>query len=137
MQQKEATIQIPPGFTKPLSKIVPKRINIDDTYKQDHESNVGSVNQLSGKQCSLRENNSPKSLYSGRFPPPSTSAPGRPPMKRSDGELATYFCFYEFLFKFIISIFLNWVLFVWCSIGMSVVVVNEFSYRFAICKALI
>ena len=107
--------EISPGFTKHLSKIVPKRINIDDTYMQDHESKVGSVYQLSGKRRSLREN-IPPNLFIPVNLRPHRRAPGRPPMKRSDGELATYFCFYEFLFKFIISIFFNWVLFVWCSI---------------------
>ncbi|KAL3331332.1 hypothetical protein AABB24_034918 [Solanum stoloniferum] len=72
-------IEIPPGFTKTLCK----RISIDDSYMQDDKRKVGSVNELSGKRCSLRERVAPNLYIPVQFQPrPRT--PGRPRKQRSD-----------------------------------------------------
>lgn len=84
-------MEIPPGFTKPLSK----RICINDTYMQDDKSKTGSVNELSGKRCSLRERVPPKPFIPVHFRL-RPRAPSSPPKQRSDGELASYFCFMIF-----------------------------------------
>lgn len=78
-------MDIPPGFTKPLSKIVPKRLSTDDTYMQDDDRKSGSVNELCGRRCSLRERVRPNPFIPVDFrlrPRP----PGRPPApkQRSD-----------------------------------------------------
>ncbi|XP_025888226.1 uncharacterized protein [Solanum lycopersicum] len=76
------TIEIPPGFTKTLCK----RISIDhDSYMQDDKRKIGSVNELSGRRCSLRERFAPNLYIPVQFQPrPRT--PGRPRKQRSDAS---------------------------------------------------
>ncbi|XP_055821523.1 uncharacterized protein LOC129890043 isoform X3 [Solanum dulcamara] len=73
-------MEIPPGFTKPLCK----RICINDTYMQDDKSKTGSVNELSGKMCSLRERVPPNPFIPVHFRLRPRVPPGSPPKQRSD-----------------------------------------------------
>ncbi|KAM3321775.1 putative protein isoform X1 [Capsicum chacoense] len=77
-------LEVPPGFTKPLNKIVHKGIinAIDDTCMQDHESK--DVDKLiCGKRRSLRER-TPSNLFVSTHFLPSPPGSGRPSKHRSD-----------------------------------------------------
>ncbi|XP_016566859.1 uncharacterized protein LOC107864977 isoform X6 [Capsicum annuum] len=82
-------LEVPPGFTKPLNKIVHKGIinAIDDTCMQDHESK--DVDKLiCGKRRSLRER-TPSNLFVSTHFLPSPPGSGRPSKHRSDESSAS------------------------------------------------